>query len=59
MVVWSTGDERLVGSALAFKALMPDLDSRANMHDPRSWGFTHGVRRPRLPFGASGQADAW
>ena len=58
MVVWSSGDERLVRTELTFHTLMCDLDSPTVVRDPRAWGFTHGIRRPRLPFGVSGTVDA-
>ena len=50
MVVWSPFDVRPRLARTGVLAQFLDRQSPTTLADPRAWGFTHGVRRPRPAF---------
>lgn len=50
MAIWSSTGMRIATTSIACYAPSLFRESRATIGDPRSWGFTHGVRRPRPCF---------
>jgi hypothetical protein len=50
MVRWSGNAAHLVAMIGASEAPSLSRETRSMLGDPRSWGFGHGIRRPRPAF---------